>query len=239
MTAPHGAFAEHFARAMTLLAFEGACVSLPSLLNWNHQRHWPADTGLSFAQVMGTSLPVFHRFGPAAIPLYSFLGHPIIVISHHQDCVSNYNQFAKWASTINGISKTRWCSVGEIARSNYYTQKSEDKLLIFLYSRHCSLALPPGATTLEFKSTAFCARDVPVPLDMLKGKREPVVIEDLALTWDKNSNRLSVRVVPSRLPSRQNIDLPPIPWWPYLRRCLTEARDRALPLVSNWIQAKS
>jgi hypothetical protein len=33
MTAPHGAFTEHFARAMTLLAFDGACVSLRSLLN--------------------------------------------------------------------------------------------------------------------------------------------------------------------------------------------------------------
>jgi hypothetical protein len=239
MTAPHGAFAEHFARAMTRLAFEGACVSLPSLLNWNPQRHWPSDTGLSFAQAMGTSLPVFHRFGPAAIPLYSFLGHPIIVMSHHLDCVGNYSQFEKWAGTINGISKTRWCSVGEIARSNYYTQRSDNKLLVFLYSRYCSLDLPPGTTNLEFKSTPFCANDVAASLDMMKGKREPVVIGDLALNWDRGSNRLSVRVVPSPLPSSQKIDVPPIPWWPYLRRFITEARDRALPLVPSWIQRKS
>jgi hypothetical protein len=238
MTAPHGAFAEHFARAMTLLTFEGACVSLPSLLNWNAQRHWPADTGLSFAQAVG-SLPVFHRFGPAAIPLYSFLGHPVIVISHHQDCVGNYSQFEKWASTINGISKTRWCSVGEIARSNYYTQRSHNKLLIFLYSRYCSLDLPPGTTSLEFKSTPFCAKDVAVSLEMLKGKWEPQAIGDLALNWDRGSNRLSVRVVSSPLPSSQKIDVPPIPWWPYLRRFITEARDRALPLVPSWIQRKS
>ena len=239
MTAPHGAFAEHFARAMTLLAFEGACVSLPSLLNWNPQRHWPADTGLSFAQAMGTSLPVFHRFGPATIPLYSFLGHPIIVISHHQDCVGNYNQFEKWASMINGISKTRWCSVGEIARSNYCTQKSDDKLLVFLYSRYCLLDLPPGTTSLEFKSTAFCAKDVPVSLELLKGEREPVVMENLALNWDKNSNRVSVQVIPSPLLAHQKINPPATPWWPYLRRCITEARDRALPLVPSWVHRKS
>ena len=239
MTAPHGAFAEHFARAMTFLAFEGACVSLPSLLNWNAQRHWPADTGLSFAQAMGTSLPVFHRFGPAAIPLYSFLGHPIIVISHHQDCVGNYSQFEKWAGTINGISKTRWCSVGEIARSNYYTQRSDNKLLVFLYSRYCSLDLPLGTTNLEFKSTPFCAEDVAVSLDLLKGKREPVVMENLSLSWDKNSNRVSVQVIPSPLLAHQKINPPPTPWWPYLRRCLTEARDRALPLVPSWVHRKS
>ena len=224
---------------MTLLAFEGACVSLPSLLHWNPRRHWPADTGLSFAQAMGTSLPVFHRFGPATIPLYSFLGHPIIVMSHHQDCVSNYSQFEKWASTINGISETRWCSVGDIARSNYCTQRSNNKLLVFLYSRYCLLNLPQGTRDLEFKSTPFCPTDVPVSLDMLKGKGEPVVIEDLTLNWDKSSNRLSVRVVPSRRPSGQKIDLPPIPWWPYLRRFITEARDRALPLVPSWVQRKS
>jgi hypothetical protein len=103
------------------------------------------------------------------------LGHPIIVISHHQDCVSNCNQFERWASMINGISKTRWCSVGEIARSNYCPQRSDNKLLVFLYSRCCLLDLPPGTMSLEFKSTAFCAKDVPVSLELLKGKREPVV----------------------------------------------------------------
>lgn len=109
----------------------------------------------------------------------------------------------------------------------------------FSFIRCCSLELPPGARNLEFKSTPFCANYVAVSLDMVRGKREPVVIGDLALNWDCGSNRLSVRVVPSRLPSSQKIEVSPIPWWPYLRRFITETRDRALPLVPSWIQRKS
>ena len=242
MTAPHGAFAEHFASAMTCLEFEGACVSLPSLLYWNPQRAWPAETGLSIAQAMGRgSLPVFHRIGGLDIDirLLSFLGHPIIVFTHHQDCINNYIKFEQLATTINGISKTKWCSVGEIARSNYYAQRSNSTLLIYLFSRYCSLDLPPGTISLQFKSTPFCAKDVAVPLGMLKGKGESVVIENLALSWNEASNQVSVRIIPSRLLSHREMSLPPAPWRPFLRRFATEARDRALPLVPSRIQRRS
>ena len=237
MTAPHGAFAERFANAMALLAFEGACVSLPSLLHWNPQRQWPADTGLSFAQAMGkTSLPVFHRIGPADIPLYSFLGHPIIVFTHHQDCAGNYSQFEKWASTINGISKTKWCSVSEIARSNYYTYRLDNTLQVFLYSRYCSFDLPPETIRLEFKSTPFCAKDVPVSLDMLRDKREPVVIDNLVMSWEETSRRIFVRIVPSGPLVNYRLNSHSANRWSYLRRFITEARDRTLPLLPTWIQ---
>jgi hypothetical protein len=130
--------------------------------------------------------------------------------------------------------KTRWC---RSARSLFEHAQG-------LTTAPCSFpillaGLATGNNELEFKSTPFCAKDVAVSLDVLKGKREPVVIGDLALNLDRGSNRLSVRVVPSPLPSSQKIDVPPIPWWPYLRRFITEARDRALPLVPSWIQRKS
>jgi hypothetical protein len=240
IAAPHGAFREHFASAMSLFEFEGACVSLGSLLKWNPQRNWPADTGSSFVQAMGIgSLPVFHRIGRSDIEirLLSFLGHPLIVATHHQDCAMSYSEFERLASTINGISRTNWCSIQEIARSNYCAQQLGSTLQVFLYSRHISLRLPPGIRGLEFKSTPFCARDIPISLDMLEGKREQVVVDNLALRWDAVSNQLLVRsIVPLTL-SHGEMSLPPGQWWPFLRRLLTEARDRTLPLIPSWWQS--
>lgn len=66
MTAPHGAFAEHFARAMTLLAFEGACVSLPSLLNWKCPTALACGYGLELCSSDGdvaASLPSLRAGG--------------------------------------------------------------------------------------------------------------------------------------------------------------------------------
>ena len=243
IAAPHGAFAEHFASAMALLGFEGACVSLPSLLYWNPKRHWSADTGLNFAQSMGTdSLPVFHRIGPLDIDirLLTFLGHPVIVYAHHNNCIGNYGQLEKWADSINGIAKPKWCSVGDIARSNYYYSRRPDgTLLTFLYSRYCELDLPPETSCLEFRPTPFSTRHTLVSLETLRQKNEPVVSGNLTLSCTNNSNRVSVRVIPSRLLSHLEIGALPTPWWAYTRRIITEVRDRTLPLMTRRLERKS
>jgi hypothetical protein len=241
IAAPHGAFSEHFASAMELLEFEGACVSVGSLLRWNPQRRWPADTGWSLAQAMGDgALPVFHRIGPSDIEirLLLFLGQPVIVTAHHQDCAMNYRQFENVAATVNAISKTRWCSVGEIARSNYYSQVAGSALEIFLFSRKVSLELPPGTSSLKFKPTPVCATDISIPLKLFEGPNKQVVIENLALNWDGATNQVSVRVTPLRTVAFREQKRRPIPWWPLLRRFLTESRDRSLPLVPVRIQTK-
>lgn len=243
IAAPHGAFADHFASAMALLEFEGACVSLPSLLYWNSKRQWPADTGSNFAQSLGTgSLPVFHRIGPLDIDirLLTFLEHPVIVYAHHNNCVGNYGQFEKWANSINGIGKPKWCSVGDIARSNYYYSRRPDgTLLILLYSRHCELDLPPETSCLEFQPTPFNSKHALISLDALRAKNEPVVSGNLTLSCNSNSKRVSVRVIPSRLLSHLEIGPLPTPWWAYIRRIITEVRDRTLPLMPSGLERKS
>ena len=238
---PHGAFAEHFAEAMTHLEYEGTCVSTGSMLSWNRQGHWPADTGLRVAQAVGNgSLPVFPRIGcsDTEIRLLSFLGNPIIVASHHQDCAMNFSQFEKVARIINSITETKWCSVGEIARSNYYAQPLGSTLLIFLYSRNALLNLPEGTSSLEFKTTPFCAKNIAISVEMLREKRGPLMVENVVLSWDEASNQVSVRVISPRVVSHRDVQLLPAPWLPFLRRVLTEARDRALPLAPSWIQGR-
>src|ERR1700730_9950386 len=50
MAAPHGAFSEFIADLMVRLGYEGACVSVGSLLRWNPEKTWPANLGIAVAQ---------------------------------------------------------------------------------------------------------------------------------------------------------------------------------------------
>jgi hypothetical protein len=237
MAAPHGAFAENFAKAMSFLEFDGACVSVGSLVRWNPDKHWPADMGLDPVQAIGDgSLPVFHRIGfsETAIRLLAFLGHPIIVTAHHQDCVMNYYQFERLANTINGISETKWCGIREISRSNYSTQQIKGSLKVFLFSRYVFVNLPPQIDTLEFKRTSFCANDIRISIETLRQQRKPLVIENLEVSLLSGlQQQVVVRIIPPRLVPSRELESSSTPWWPFVRRVLTEARDRMLPLVSK------
>ena len=84
-------------------------------------------------------------------------------------------------------------------------------------------------TLRTYKCPPICA------LNALK-KSGPVVIENLAISWEKTSNRISVRIIPSGPLVNHRLNLHSTNWWSYLRRFITEARDRTLPLVPSWIQ---
>src|SRR6202022_1582879 len=134
MAAPHGAFAEFVADLMTRLGYEGACVSIGSLLRWNPEKLWPPDLGFSIAQALGRlSFPVFHRIGISEtdIRLKSFFGHPVIVSTHHQDCVSNFARLASMANTVNSIDSVRWMGIEEISRTNFVSKIQNGTLHIW------------------------------------------------------------------------------------------------------------
>ena len=112
MAAPHGAFPEPIADPMVRLGFESACVSIGSLIRWNLGSIGPLDLGFSFAQALGThGFPVFHRTSTNQIDirLSAFLGHPIVIATHHQDCASNFALIEKLANMVNGFRRYDGC----------------------------------------------------------------------------------------------------------------------------------
>jgi hypothetical protein len=160
MAAPHGAFAEAIADPMLRLGYEAGCVSVGSLVRWNPEKRWPADLGFPIAQTLGQQgFPVFHRVGTdeTDVRLSAFLGHPVIMATHHQDYVENFSRIEALAKIVNEIAPTRWMSIAEISRTNYLTANADGVLCIKPYTRRLTIPVTAETVEVQLEDSAFCA----------------------------------------------------------------------------------
>ena len=234
MAAPHGAFAEFMADLMVRLGYEGACVSVGSLLRWNREKLWPADLGFSMAQPLGSlGFPVFHRIGLSETDarLNAFLGHPVMVTLHHQDCVSNFARLESMASTVNSIDAVRWTSIEEISKTNFVSKMQNKTLHIWPYSRHLAVPLSAEITEVEVCPSPYCGG---FTIDLLNHRRDSTetVVDNVPARHKISNNTLEIF-----FPSSNSVDYRQVAGrsaglWPVVRRILTEARDRTQPILS-------
>lgn len=234
MAAPHGAFAEFMADLMVRLGYEGACVSVGSLLRWNPDKLWPANLGFSMAQPLGSlGFPVFHRIGISEtdIRLRSFLGHPVIVATHHQDCVSNFARLESMANTVNNIDSVRWMGIEEISKTNFVSKTQNGMLHIWPYSRHFIVPLSSEITEVEVCRSPYCGG---FTIDLHNHRRDGADAEVLNVParYRISNNTLEIFFPPSNAVDYSQVESKSVGLWPVVRRLLTEARDRTQPILS-------
>jgi hypothetical protein len=234
MAAPHGAFTEAIADPMVRLGYEAGCVSVGSLVHWNPGKKWPADLGLSIAQILGHhGFPVFHRTSTnqCDVRLSAFLGHPIVIATHHQDYVSNFARIESLANMVNHISSPRWMTIENISRTNYVSSVSEGVLRVRPYSRRVTVTIPQGIAVLQLLPSHF-GEETTIDLNKLfqDGGRNA---QNTALFTCNISNNVAEMYFPPvdpvdyRKAGRLRIGL-----WPITRRLLAEGRDRVRPMLS-------
>jgi hypothetical protein len=234
MAAPHGAFAEPVADVMLRLGYEAACVSIGSLLRWNPEKNWAPDFGLRLAQAMGNlALPVFHRTGISEtdIRLIAFLGHPVIVTAHHQDCVSNFASLESMANIANSIDAIRWMSIEDISRTNFVSRVKNGTLQIWPYSRRIVVPLTPEIVDVQICGSPYCDA---FTVDLRKQSRNAA---ETAVPAAHARYIVSKHTLEVFFPARNPIDYAQVATknvglWPVLRRLLTEMRDRTQPILS-------
>lgn len=234
MAAPHGAFAESMADLMLRLGYEAACVSIGSLLRWNPERRWPPNLGLSMAQALGSlAFPVFHRTGISEtdIRLSAFLGHPVIVATHHHDCVSNFARLESMAKIVNSIDTVRWMGIEDISRTNFVSKRLGETLQIWPYSRHFIVPLSPEIVEVQVCGSPYCDG---FTIDLRSRGRDgsETVVPDAPARHRISNDTLEIffpatNPIDYRQVATQNVGL-----WPIVRRLLTEARDRTQPILS-------
>ncbi len=228
MAAPHGAFPEPIADPMMQLGFESACVSIGSLIRWNSGKHWAADLGFSLAQALGTQkLPVFHRTSTKEIDirLSAFLGYPIIIATHHQDCASNFALIEKLANMVNGFSAVRWMPIEKISRTNYLSRFDEGVLQVKLFTRKAEIPLPENAVTLVLQSSPFSPE---TSIDLRKEKSGDNGIYQYRIL----GNTLQIHFPPKHAVDYARVEPMKPGLWPITRRLLAETRDRVKPVLS-------
>ena len=234
MAAPHGAFAEFIADLMLRLGYESACVSIGSLLRWNPEKPWPANLGFSIAQPLGNlGFPVFHRIGISEtdIRLRTLLGHPVIVATHHQDCVSNFVRLESMANTVNSIANVRWMGIEEISATNFVSTIQNGTLRIWPYSRHFIVPLSPEISELEVCPSPYCG-GFTIDLRNYRPDGTETAVHNLPARHKISNNSIEIFFPPGNALDYHQVESKAVGLWPVVRRLLTEARDRTQPILS-------
>jgi hypothetical protein len=234
MAAPHGAFAESIADLMLRLGYEAACVSIGSLLRWNPKKVWPADLGFSLAQSLGNlAFPAFHRIGISEVDirLKAFLGHPVIVAMHHQDCMSNFARLKSVAKIINENPDVQWMGIEDISRTNFISKTQNGIVQIWPHARHLKVPLSPEITNVQVCRSPYCEGFTIHMGDAHREGTESTAL-NVSAEYRVSNNMLEIFFHPANPMDYRQVASKNVGMWPVVRRLLTEARDRAQPILS-------
>jgi len=234
MAAPHGAFAEFIADLMARLGYEAACVSIGSLLRWNPEKLWPTNFGFSIAQPLGSlGFPVFHRIGISEtdIRLRTFLGQPVIVATHHQDCVSNFARLESMANIINETPNVQWMGIEDISRTNFVSKTIKGMHQIWPYSRRFKVPLSQEVTDVQICRSLYCEG---FTIDLRSNRRDGTesLVPNVPARYRISNNSMEIFFPPADRVDYKQVASKSLGMWPIVRRLLTEARDRTKPILS-------
>jgi hypothetical protein len=226
MAAPHGACNQANGRAMLLAGYEAACISTGSLKTWNPEVHWQPGFGLWMAYPLG-GLPVFHRQGPAGARinarLMAFLDQAVIFTIHHTDFRDGFDVIGKLAAAVNEIGSPVWANMTTLARSNFRFRRRGDHIDVTSYSYQFELLGAADCRTLAITIPWLGRTD----LDLRSS--EKCYLGNYELRSTVANDNLMVQCVPTDNELR-DLEVP-FSIWPWVRRSLTEGRDRLLPLT--------
>ena len=186
------------------------------------------------AQPLGSlGFPVFHRIGLSETDarLSAFLGHPVIVTLHHQDCVSNFARLESMANTVNSIDTVRWTSIEEISKTNFVSKMQNKTLRIWPYSRHLAVALSAEITEVEVCPSPYCGG---FTIDLHNHRRDgtETVVDNVPARHKISNNTLEIYFPSSNSVDYRQVASRSAGLWSVVRRILTEARDRTQPILS-------
>ncbi len=150
MTPPHGMCSASTARALGAVGFDGLCAIHP--LPWAERP--PAERPLAgwdpaeFAADCAV-IPRLHlESSDADVGLRAFLGQPLVFYGHHEDLAGGLDRLAEVAAQVRRLGDAHWCSLGEIAASNY-GRRNEGGGVQRLRPYTSRLRLRPDAETRE------------------------------------------------------------------------------------------
>ena len=235
MAAPHGAFAEAIADPMVRLGYEAGCVSVGSLVRWNPEKIWPAALGLAIAQALGRhGFPVFHRTSTnqCDVRLSAFLGHPIVIATHHQDYVSNFARIESLANMVNQIASPRWMTIENISRTNYVSSVTEGVLHVRPYGRRLTVSIPQGIALVHLLPSPF-GDEISIDLNKSFQSGGQKSHNTALFKCNISDSVAEISFLPGdpldyRKAGRLKVGL-----WPITRRLLAEGRDRTKAMLSS------
>lgn len=237
MVPPHGACTANMLAALPGAGFEGACLSTGSLAAHNPGADWIRALGFRPAeQIVGCSvLPRWALVGieHSELLLAAYLGRPLILRGHHGDLREGMDLLSSTAKFINGIGSVQWRNNSGLMASSYKLNMIGSTAHVRAFSREVAVSLPAQATSVVVEhADPDIANDRCFVSGMSTGGvvsvryQEPMPLSVSADDTIIKITRLAALAQPDSIPTR-GIDASSV-----LRRFLTEARDRLMPLTN-------
>jgi hypothetical protein len=235
MVPPHGACSEAMLSSLPAAGFDGACLSSGSLQAHNPASAWVRTLGYRPAEVI-MGCPVLPRWALSAdigdVLVAAFLGRPIILRGHHGDLRDGAGALVRFARLINSLGTTRWSSVAGLMRSSYELTCAGTTAHVVPYAREIVLQVPRHVEHVEVHADAF-AVGAALPRFVLHcANQQRLTISSGEPTKVQSDGPLLI-ALDECLPSIRHSPIFPLRALPVLRRLMTEARDRLMPLKAN------
>jgi hypothetical protein len=227
MTPPHGMCSEEVAAALAAVGFDGLCAIHP--LPWAERP--PADRPLAgwdpaeFAAGCAVVPRLHLRSTDADIALRAFLDQPLVFYGHHEDLAAGLDPLGAIAARVARMGDAHWCSIGEIAATNYAARQDLDLLRVRPYSNRVAVSVPAGCDRIVLARPRGLDASVS---GWSIGAGEPAPFDTALPVTPGGELELRVRREDERPPTA--IKSPPPRPWAILRKMAMEARDRTLPL---------
>lgn len=229
MVPPHGRCSQQMMHAFLRLGYEAVCYSgalreeqVTPLAGW-HMADVDVGGGLPGLPRLGIDRHADERV------LRSVLDQPVVLVLHHGDLRGGYDHLGEVAEELSRVGPFRWMSFSELARSSFEQRREGDRLRVRMFSRRVCIDVP---STVD-----YVVVEAPHASEL-----DSVVVRSLA--GPSAGERPLGTTLPALSPGRTELVLHrpggvdparvPAPArrpWPLVRRALSEARDRAKPLV--------
>jgi hypothetical protein len=230
MVPPHGACSEDMLRDLPGCGFESACISHGSLRAHNRSKDWTRTLGYRPSEWV-QACPVLPRWGLTGdvrntVLLAAFLGQAIILRAHHQDLRNGIELLDHTAAFINSLGPVRWTSLTGVGLLNCQWRLDGGVCGVKPLSRAIMLETPGPADRLLVEADLE-GGEHRWRISFPNGGVSTVCAgEMVALPEGQNG---SIRVALHAPPPRAAVGEPARSSAPaFLRRLLTEARDRLL-----------
>jgi hypothetical protein len=164
----------------------------------------------------------------------AFLGQPLILYLHHADLRSGLEPLRAAARRVAELGEVRWMSLASIARGSALCREHDGVATVTLYARDVRLPRPAATNVRVEVPRVFGARDL-MRL-VVDGESHDVKVDadgraSVTLSDLPPGHELRIQIsAPGQMAAATVGEWRPRAW-PLARRVLTEARDRALPLV--------
>ena len=238
MCPPHGGCSPEMLAALFTCGFLGLAASRP--FPWDgfaDQRRWRLGGWLP-AQLAGGGLPVIPRYSISRnlddLVFRAFLGQPLILYLHHADLRDGLEPLRAAARRIQDLGEARWMSLASITRRNAVCREHDGVATVTLYARDVRLPRPAAPRARLEVPRVFGASEL--LRFVVDGESHDVCVDahgraSVTLADLPPGDELRIQISgPGHMAAAAAWDWRPRAW-PVARRVMTEARDRALPVV--------